>query len=98
MVSPGGKSPLGKGKVVAYNAAAVAALAALVVLPMLHEVQAAASWLAYYASSLYAKLPMSLVRVEVAAVDEKGAQVPVRELAVVWLAGPLEQLRLPARA
>jgi hypothetical protein len=89
MDSLGSKSPPSKGKVVAYNAAAVAALAALVVLPMLHEVQAAASWLAYYASTPYAKLPMSLVRVEVAAVDEKGAQVPVRELAVVWLASPL---------
>jgi hypothetical protein len=89
MGSPGSKSPPGKGKVAAYNAAAVAALAAPVVLLMLHEVRAAASWLACYASVLYAMLPIGLVCVEVVAVDEKGAQVPVRGLAVVWLANPL---------
>lgn len=72
-----------------YNALVVVALVALVVLPILHEAQAAASWLAYYATISYAKLPVSAVRVEVVAVDGKGARVPVRELAVVWLASPL---------
>jgi len=84
----GNPTPL-RLRAVAYNVLAIIALAALVISPMLPEIQSASSWLAYHATTLYAKLPVSAVRVEAVAVDEKGTQVPVRELAVVWLASPL---------
>ncbi|MEM4873227.1 MAG: hypothetical protein QXY35_07215 [Thermofilaceae archaeon] len=77
-----------RSKVVLYNGLAILTLALVASLPLLPSVQAAFTWMGYYLTTPYAKLPSAIVQLRVRVRGPDGSYSAVRDVAVIWLASP----------